>query len=192
MTKKNLTGIILAGGQSSRMGSDKGLLLYQGKPLISYSIDVLAPLCSEILISSNNELYNKFGYEVVADEISGIGPMGGIYSCLKRSKNDLNLILSCDMPYVTGDIFQLLIENMGKAIISLPWHKDEHYEPLCGVYHNDVLNFISSFIKKNNFKLPDLFKEIPFAPLNVSNLDPPLSDHYFFNINKPEDLTKKV
>lgn len=192
MIEKNLTGIILAGGQSSRMGSEKGLVIFQGKPLIRYALDVLSPLCDEILISTNSESYNSLGYKVIPDKIAGIGPMGGIYSCLIISKNDLNLVLSCDMPYITDEIFRLLLENMGQAVISIPWYKDEYYEPLCGVYHKDVISSLLSYIKKNNFKLPNLFKEIAFAPLNVSNLNPPLSSNYFFNINKPDDLTAKV
>jgi len=173
------------------MGTEKGLVLYKYKSLILYALETLIPLCDEILISSGNEKFKEFGYEIVPDEIAGIGPMGGIYSCLKRSKNELNLVLSCDMPYVTSDIFNHLLNQRGQALISVPWYEKDHYEPLCGVYHREIVQYLSSYIQKQNFKLPDLFKEIPFFALNINDLQPPLSEHYFFNINKPGDLNTK-
>ncbi|HPG34509.1 MAG TPA: molybdenum cofactor guanylyltransferase, partial [Lentimicrobium sp.] len=77
INKSQITGIVLAGGKSTRMGTDKGLMIFQGKPLVMYSIDLLSMFCGRILISSNNPEYAKFGYEIIADELPGAGPMAG-------------------------------------------------------------------------------------------------------------------
>jgi molybdopterin-guanine dinucleotide biosynthesis protein A len=172
------------------MGSEKGMVLFKGKPLIRYAVDVLIPLCDEILISSGSDSYSYLDYQVVPDEIPGIGPMGGIYSCLKKSENDLNLVLSCDMPFVTQEIFRRLVGKRGRSMICVPWHEDEHYEPLCGVYHKNIVPEIHKFILKNNYKLPDLFKQTEFMPVNVAELCPHPGMHCFTSMNSPEDLEK--
>jgi molybdenum cofactor guanylyltransferase len=182
------TGIILAGGMSRRMGADKGLVMFKGKPLIQYSIDVFSAICSEILISSNSGEYANLGYKVVPDIYSGIGPMGGLYSCLKNSANEINLVLSCDMPFVTVEVFDHLLAVRGNSQVCIPWHENEKYEPLCGVYTNAILNEMEVFIKNENYKLPDLFKHISFLPFRISEIDPLLSNHYFLSINSPSDL----
>ena len=76
----DITGIILSGGKSLRMGQDKGLMSLDGKFMIEHVIDHIKPLCKQILISANQEEYHKFGYPVVRDEIKDIGPAGGIVS----------------------------------------------------------------------------------------------------------------
>jgi len=185
-----MTGIILAGGKSTRMGSEKGLAVFGGKPLIQYALDVFKPLCDEILISSNSESYHYLGYQVIPDEYPGIGPMGGIYSCLRRSKNEINLVLSCDMPFVTVELFRWLILKRGNSMISVPWHEKDHYEPLCGIYHKGVVEDMRQFIFKKNYKLPDLFMRVAFMPVNANELCPDRGPDCFININSSEDLVK--
>jgi molybdopterin-guanine dinucleotide biosynthesis protein A len=190
MKKTRITGIILAGGKSRRMTMEKGLVSFNGKLLIQWSIDVFQDICTEILISSNSNCYDNLGFKVIADLVYDSGPMGGIYSCLVESKNQLNLVLSCDMPFVTVDIFNLLAEKTGDARISVPWHEDDHYEPLCGIYKKDSLQEMETFMKSKNFKLPDLFRQTTFKALRISEIHPPLPDHYFMNINNLKDLDK--
>ncbi len=185
---ENFTGIILAGGQSTRMGMEKGLVPFNGKPLVQYSIDVLKVFCSEILISSNSDSYNQFGLKVVPDLLVNSGPMAGIYSCLIRSIHELTLVLSCDMPFVTPRIYSLLLDHAPEATIRVPRHRDELYEPLCGIYHRACVTEMEMLFAHGNFKLPDLFKITNFYPLDIPSIDPPLQKHYFFSMNSPEDL----
>lgn len=185
-----MTGIILAGGKSTRMGMEKGLVMFKGKPLIRYALDVLIPLCDEILISSNSERYRHFGHEIIPDEIPGIGPMGGIYSCLKQSKNELNLVLSCDMPFVTPEIYGNLLSVRTDSTICIPWYEGEHFEPMCGVYHKNAIHIMQEFIMKKNYKLPDLFKCTSFTALKIADMVPAPGPHYFFSINSPGDLER--
>ena len=86
----SLTAIILSGGKSTRMGQDKGLMEIKGKPMIQYVIDNITPVCSQIIISANQDEYKKFGYPVINDNIMDTGPAGGIGSSLPLSSNDKN------------------------------------------------------------------------------------------------------
>jgi len=184
----DVTGIILAGGKSSRMGTDKGLQLLCGKPLIHYTIQVLSEFCSSIIISTSSDAYQSFGYKTVADEIPGIGPMGGIYSALKQSKTEKNLVLSCDLPFVSKELLSFIIKNSNKYQVTVPWEGNQHYEPLCGFYHLSVLESMNIFIQKGNYKLPDLFEEISINKLGINNKLDFYTENLFMNVNSKDDL----
>jgi molybdenum cofactor guanylyltransferase len=183
-----VTGIILAGGKSSRMGSDKGLLEIAGKKLIEIAIANLSELCSRILISSNSDLYNSFELEVVPDTLPGIGPMGGIYSALKRSSTDKNLVLSVDLPFVNEGLLNHLVSGSANFQVAVPWSGGEYFEPLCACYDLSVLPLMEQFIQSGNFKLPDLFRQVTINPLVISEQCDFFHSSLFFNINTKTDL----
>jgi molybdopterin-guanine dinucleotide biosynthesis protein A len=183
-----VTGIILAGGKSARMGTDKGLQELCGKPLISYTIQVLSELCSTILISTSSDVYRSFGYQTVADEIPGIGPMGGIYSALKQSKTRKNLVLSCDLPFVSVELLSYILNNSQGYQVAVPWEGDQHYEPLCGFYNLSILDQMNIYIQNNNYKLPDLFETITINRLIINNKLDFYSEDLFLNVNSNHDL----
>jgi molybdenum cofactor guanylyltransferase len=183
-----VTGIILAGGKSSRMGTDKGLQELSGKPLISYAIHALAGICSEILISSSSDAYRPYGYRLVADEFPGIGPIGGIYSALRQSKTIQNLVLSCDLPFVQKDLLSYILENSEEYQVAVPWMGNQHYEPLCGFYRLTVLEKMTDFIKDENYKLPDLFDQIRINKLIINQGMGFYHDFLFMNVNSKHDL----
>jgi molybdenum cofactor guanylyltransferase len=182
------TGIILAGGKSRRMGMEKGLALFKGQPLIHWAISILKEACSEILISSNSDCYDYLGYKVVHDVEKDSGPMGGIYSSLIESKNSKNIVLSCDMPFITSEIFQCLSGKISDAWICVPWHESDHYEPLCGIYMKESLPDMKLFMDVKNYKLPEFFARTNFRALSITEIHPGLPDNYFMNINSPSDL----
>ncbi len=184
----SVTGIILAGGKSSRMGTEKGLQELCGKPLITYAIRVLSGFCSEIIISSSSDAYQSFSFEVVADEFPGIGPMGGIYSALKHSKTEKNLVLSCDLPFVSEELMSFILENSAGYQVAVPWLGNQHYEPLCGFYNISLLDRIESYIQNGNYKLPDLFEEISINRLIISSSLEFYKEHLFLNVNSKSDL----
>ena len=183
-----VTGIILAGGKSLRMGTEKGLQKLCGKPLISYAIQVLSGLCDTIIISSSSEAYKSFGYEVIPDELPGIGPMGGIYSALRQSKTGENLVLSCDLPFVSKELMSFILNNSNGCQVAVPWQGYQHYEPLCGFYNLSVLDQMNAFIQKGNYKLPDLFEEIHINRLTIDSQLDFYQENLFLNVNSKHDL----
>lgn len=183
-----ITGIILAGGKSSRMGTDKGLQLLSGKPMISYGIELLSPFCKEILISSSSDGYHSFGCKVVADVHPGIGPMGGIYSALIQSKTSFSFVLSCDLPFVSKELVSFIIRNSEGFKVAVPWFGSQHYEPLCGMYHSEVVADIERFIRKGNYKLPDMFAEVPVNKLSMNEKLSFYSENLFMNVNSKQEL----
>ena len=93
---------ILAQGNSTRMGSDKGLVKIAGKEMIRRCIENLKPLQKEIIIITDSAQYEKFGCPLIADKIKNNGPAQGIVTALEHSQTEKNLIVSCDMPLVSN------------------------------------------------------------------------------------------
>jgi len=185
--KQKVTGIVLAGGKSSRMGMEKGLVAFNGKPLIEYALDALKSNCDEILISANTSAYNFLGYPVISDIYPNCGPMGGIYSCLLKSKNQHNFILSCDTPLINHEVVSMLLSNAEGFDITIPWHEKEFFEPLSAVYNKRTIPVFEKFIKAGNFKIPDLLSEVDIQKIQTGKnkgLDPDL----FYNVNSKKQL----
>ncbi len=190
MNESQLTGIILSGGKSSRMGKEKGLVDFQGKPLISYAIDALKPLVQNIIIGANNQLsdYKKLGYLIVEDEIKNIGPIGGVLSTLRYSETKYNIILSCDMPFINTELLHYLnIKIQGYEVV-VPVHDTSKIEPLCGIYSKDILPVMEDAVENGNFKLRDIFKSVRFKAIKVDASLAFYSDNLFYNINSPADI----
>jgi len=177
-----VTGIILAGGQSSRMGTDKAFIKLGNKTLIQHSIDKLKEFCNEIIISSNKNF--KTEYPIVHDEIKNIGPVGGIISCLSYSSNDINIVLSCDMPFITEMVFRRLIQNQGE-MVTVPTIDGKNPESLCAIYKKPVLTLLKKEVLKQNYKLQKIIGGIPHRVIDLSDIN-----HQFLNINHPHDLKK--
>lgn len=189
MKKNDLTGIILSGGKSSRLGEEKGLAGFNGKPLVAHAIEVLKPLCGKLVISANNQLmeYKKFGYEIIQDEFEGIGPMGGILSCLKKSESRFNLVLSCDTPFVNTALFYYLLNEAEHYQIVVPRH-DDFIEPLCSIYATNVLWELQHSVESGNFKMHDFFKKADLKAIDITSDLPFYSDDLFVNINTQKEL----
>ena len=146
------SGIILAGGQSKRMGQDKGLVKYKGKLLVEYAIDLLTPFCESVVISANNPKYETFGLPVIHDEKKNIGPVGGLLASLSKSKYDYNIVLSCDMPFLNSAAVDLLIKNTKEASCYIPVH-NKGIEPLFGIYNRSFIHTLSDAANNGNYKL---------------------------------------
>ncbi len=98
------TGVVLAGGRSSRMGRDKALIPYAGRTLLERALDILEPQVQELLVIGDPMKYGHVGPFVVADDIPGVGPLGGIVTAMRYASHDRLLVLACDMPHVTAGL----------------------------------------------------------------------------------------
>ena len=153
MNRSELTGIILAGGKSSRMGREKGLVEFHGKPLIQYGIDLLSQLTDRILISSGNPDYRVFDRELVPDEITGQGPAAGLAASLKYSNTKWNLVIACDLPFLEAEFVDCLLEAEGDFQAVIPTHDNGIYEPLAALYHKDLSPIFEVSVNSGNLAL---------------------------------------
>jgi molybdopterin-guanine dinucleotide biosynthesis protein A len=181
-----ITGIILAGGESSRMGTDKAMLQIDGKSLLEKSLELCKPMCHDILISSNNPKHRKFGFTLIHDEIKNCGPMGGIYSCLKKSETDWNFVISVDSIFITSDFIAFLISKTGIFDAVVPVHKNGK-DPLIALYNKNCLPAIQEKLDLKDYKIHHLLDSINTCFVDVESWVKKYPE-IFRNFNRPEDL----
>ena len=169
------------------MGTDKGLLLIEGKPMIQYVIEKMQAVFEHLVIVSNNQEYEKFGLEVIPDLIKDIGPAGGIYTALHHSEAELNFIVSCDTPFVTQEAIQFILNQRDDFQIVLIENKAK-IEPLFGIYSKDCEANWLQLIKNNTIKLQDMVLQFNLKTIRVDN-NGIFGEPFFRNINTKDDYT---
>lgn len=188
---KTITGIVLAGGKSSRMGRDKGIIELGGKKFIDYIIAALVPNVSEVIIIANNDNYNNLGYKVYNDIIKERGPLGGIYTGLMNSKTENNIAVSCDIPFVNSGLIRHIIKNKGRADISVPVFEG-NTQPLCAVYTKGIVAQIHDLIVNNELKIHNVLKHFITTEVHITQKLDFYNDRLLANINTPEELKHKM
>ena len=186
--KENICAYVLAGGRSSRMGQDKGLLQLGEKRMVEYVIEQMEPLVKEVKIVANDPAYRELGYEVLEDEEIGLGPLGGIYTALKQSRTPFNLIVSCDMPFINAEAVKYMLTNAGSADISIST-TEGRMQPLFGIYAKSCLVGIEEAVKAKKLQLRSLILDFNYRllPMEESGLDSRL---LFKNVNTPEEFAE--
>ncbi|KEO75843.1 molybdenum cofactor guanylyltransferase [Anditalea andensis] len=184
----NIATYILAGGKSRRMGTDKGLIHLNEKPMVSYMLN----LCEEIgyspILVANEEEYTALGYPVIKDLIPDLGPMGGLHTALEHNEATYVLLFSCDMPFIPKEaIFKLVEAAKGQSIIVSEFMKD--INPLFALYHTHLKQQVKNNITNGQLKMKDFIIHSEHVKIDMEDLvlHTPL---HFSNINTPEDLEK--
>lgn len=185
--KNTITAFILAGGKSQRMGTDKGLLLLNGKPFVRHICEAIKPIVGEnIVIVSSNADYDFLGYERIEDIVPDKGPVGGIYTALQQSKTKLNFILSVDAPLISTELLFWMLENRDDSYGMTQVQVDDKVYPLIAIYDQSLGTVFEENLKKDQLRLCMLIKEITHQTLLI----PAKWSGQLQNINTPEEYQK--
>jgi molybdopterin-guanine dinucleotide biosynthesis protein A len=190
MTKDDITGLILAGGKASRMGgSDKGLIAFKGKPMVTHVINRLSPQVSEILINANREIerYQSLGFTVITDEISDFaGPLAGLHAGMRAAKTEFILSVPCDSPLLPDDLSPRLMAALEskKADIAVAKTGEQHHPVFC-LCRTSLAQNLEDYLSAGGRKVDEWQKQ--YAYVEVTFDDNPFA---FSNINTPEELSK--
>jgi molybdopterin-guanine dinucleotide biosynthesis protein A len=186
-----MTGLILAGGKSKRMGQEKALLPLGNKTLIQRVADALGCVCDPVIIVTNTPSnYSFLGLEMVADLIVGHGALSGIHAGLFFSPTPRAFVIGCDMPLVNPTLVRLLVEQKAKWDVVVP-RMGEFLEPLHAVYSKRCLPTMEQFLLSGGRRILDLYPKLKVLEVSEAELrkvDPELLS--FFNVNTPEDLSE--
>lgn len=172
---------ILSGGNSSRMGEDKGLKPVAGKPAVCYLLETLRSIALPPVIIAHQEQYAQLGVPVIGDVIRGMGPMGGIYTALLDAGEEV-LILAADAPFITTSVIRELLEKREEGKISVIRYNGR-LQPLCGVYPLSCLAAVETRIRESRLKMMRLLEEYPVHIIDLAGVD-----HIFHNMNTPADF----
>ena len=181
-----ITAIILAGGKSSRMKIDKGLVLFGKKTLIEQVIDSVKEITDNIIIITNNEAYRQFGYSCFEDEMKEKGPLGGIYTGLVNSTTQKNLVVGCDMPFLSLNVFNGLIDHCHGLDALVAEHKGKA-EPLCAIYDRTCIPSFKKLLEQGQLKITDALGGLKTSFISFDNKDW-FKGFEFANFNSPGDL----
>ncbi|MDY6318489.1 MAG: molybdenum cofactor guanylyltransferase [Prevotella sp.] len=189
-----LNGAVLAGGRSSRFGSNKALFAPDGETLINKAVDLLRPLVKEVVVSAshaNAGAYAFLGLDIVEDQHSDCGPLGGLEALLDRCSTRWLLILTCDMPCVDSDMLRTMIDHVKQSGGSfenrnlpqaIAWRRsDGSVSPFPLLIEKDALSVLRSRMNSGRRSMKGLL-----GALNTYYMIVP-SDRLLSNINRPED-----
>lgn len=188
-----MTGIILAGGESRRMGTDKSFLELGGRPLVEHVLDVFTGLFSQTIIVTNApERYRSYGVELVGDAIDVRGPLTGIYSGLLRSRSEYNFIAACDMPFLNARLIAYMGEIAPGHDVVVPRYRG-YLEPLHAVYRRGLLSAVESQIRKQDLRTRSVFERLDVRYLAEEEIDRFDPQHRSFkNVNTPTEYKEAV
>jgi molybdenum cofactor guanylyltransferase len=188
---RGITGVILAGGKSTRYGTNKAFAEVQGVRLIERTIRVMGSVCPRLLLVTNTPAeYAYLQLPMVEDLIKGLGPLGGIYTGLEVIDDENGLFVACDMPFLREDLLRCMVTLRGDFDAVVP-RVNWMVEPLHALYTKNCLPSLREFIRSQELQILKFFQKIRVRYMEeeeIRKIDPDLKS--FFNINRPEELER--
>jgi molybdenum cofactor guanylyltransferase len=193
MVREAITGFVLAGGKSTRMGRDKAGLSLGGPTLLETALETARAVSGEdnVFILGSPELYGAYG-PVIPDVFPGCGPLGGIHAALAHTKTEFNLIIGVDTPFLSPPLLGYIVD---RALEARTWvtapEINQYPQPLCAVYSREFLPFAEQALKTGKYKIVPLFPRERTLLIAESELKRfAFTAEMFENLNTPEDLER--
>ncbi len=185
-----MTGAILAGGKSRRMGFNKAFIKINDETIIERSLRLFKKEFDEVYIVANDPLlYENLDVRVVSDIIRGAGSLGGVYTAILHAKGDFVFVAACDMPYLDGAAIRKILKSKGRFDAVVPFINNR-YHPMHALYSRKCLHSIESMIKEGDLRITGLFERIRAKKLLENDFKGLHIEASIENINTREDLLK--
>jgi molybdenum cofactor guanylyltransferase len=188
MEAADLAVFILAGGKSTRMGTDKAFVVLDGRTLLARMLDLGRSVTLDVHIVGAKEKYAPFA-PVVEDIFPNCGPLGGIHAALRSSQKDLNLILAVDVPFVSLALLQYLITRARSSSATVTVARsNQGWQPLCAIYRHQFADIAEKALRERRYKIDALF-DAGTQVISAGDLESAgFAERIFRNVNTPEDL----
>ena len=187
--KHNLTGIILSGGKSIRMGENKAFIKIEGSPIIQRIQTLFERLFDEIIIVTHQkELFSNLDAKIYSDLIPHRGVLGGLYTGLFFSSFTFSFCVACDMPFLNESVIKYLMKNIENSDIVVPKTRDGLH-PLHAIYSKNCIDPIKKMIDQGKYRVVDFYPMVKVKTIDENefvSLDP--NRESFINVNTPEEL----
>ncbi len=192
----NVNCIILTGGKSSRMGTDKSFLKIGSETMIQRMKNLLSNIFKNVFLSTNDfDPYSGLQLTMIEDIYRDKGPLSGIHAALKFSSTQKNFIISCDLPFVTEDAIKYLVEYASQKPILIP-SAGNRMQQLCGIYSKSLVPAIEKIFNESDSDIYNAAKRgvsvqrlIEYAGAEIINMErlPFYNENIFFNMNSEAD-----
>lgn len=180
--------IVLAGGKSTRMGTNKALIMVNEQRMLEAAVRNLSKEFPQVLISANDNTYEELGVTVFSDIYRDFGPLGGIHAGLKYSSYHTNFFTACDMPFIDTRLALYMVES-AKGFDAVVPRIGDYYQPLFAVYTKNCLDAVEDRILADRKKIISFYEQVKIRFVEQDELirfgNP---DTMFFNVNTPGDL----
>lgn len=186
----DVTAFILAGGKSTRMGTDKAFVTLNGHTLLERMLLLARSVCTSVSIVGQRGQFEDFA-PVVEDIFPGRGPLAGIHAALRSSKTDLNLILAVDNPFLSTKFLKLLITRSRSSRASVTIARTSNgWQPLCAVYRREFADLAEEALRAGRYRIDALFNPTTTHIIGEDELrEQGFSPELFLNLNTPEELS---
>ncbi|MBS4190027.1 molybdenum cofactor guanylyltransferase [Bacillus sp. FJAT-49705] len=189
------TGIIMAGGKSSRMGTNKALLKIDDKTVIEKIAAELKKAVSEIIIVTNTfEEYQYLGYPMVHDQWKGMGPLAGIHAGLDASHTDNNLVVACDMPFISSELGTILLDFLKDYQAAVP-NISGQLHPLFAAYRKDALTELNGSLQNQELRIRQFLAKVNTKIVTEADLQEAefhYRERHLFNMNHPVEFEEAL
>ena len=182
------TGVLLAGGKSTRMGQDKALMEVDGKALLLHGTERLKPHVRELFVIGDPRLYGHLWPDVLPDEIPGLGPLGGIATAMGAARFDRLLVLAVDVPGVNARLLERLTRELPDDADALVPRHAGSLEPLVAAYNRRCRPAFLDLIKRSRLSMHGALESVHTAFLDIAPGEDGWPEDLFRNLNKPGDL----
>jgi len=186
-----VTAFILAGGRSTRMGTDKAFAMLDGQTLLARALDLARSVTNDVRIVGDAMKFTPFA-PVVEDVFPGCGPLAGIHAALRASPTDLNLMLAVDLPFVSPALLQFLIAQAKDPteLVTVPLAA-RGLQPLCALYRREFAGAAEKALRDGRYKIDALFEKVRTCVVTEDELQAAgFSPQLFRNLNTPEELSE--
>lgn len=185
--------IILAGGKSSRMGTNKALLKINEKTNIERIVEQLKLLFDNLILVTNDvKTYEFLDVQMVPDQYPGMGPLAGVHAGLNVSNYDVNLVVACDMPFISSELAEALLANASNYDAVIPVINGKQH-PLFAVYQKQVAKMVEERIQSGQLRMKHLLDDLNVLYVTEKELatySPITLEKVFFNMNHPEEYVE--
>jgi molybdopterin-guanine dinucleotide biosynthesis protein A len=188
MSRFAWTGVVLAGGKSTRMGRDKAFVEVDGKPMIQHALELLRPQVKELLLIGDPRKYRRFHDEIVEDELEGLGPLGGIVTAMGHAKYDHLLVLACDVPEVNAQLLEKIKHHFPMDGDSLVPRHGDLVEPLVAGYHKRCAEPFTDLLRKGVLRMTEALASVRTHYLDITPGQDGWPEDLFRNVEGPDDL----
>jgi molybdopterin-guanine dinucleotide biosynthesis protein A len=187
--KREIAGVVLAGGLSTRMGRDKASLSWGGSDLLHTVLSKLVPVCRELIVVSNIPRTLAIPeIKIVSDLYPQCGPLAGIHAALQSARYDYAFFAACDMPYLHTDAVGYIADAAFGYDAAIPFI-DGYYHPLHGIYQKSCLPFIEKMLAEGNYRVLNFYDDVRLRKIErqeIARFDSELKT--LRNINTPDEL----
>lgn len=185
-----LFGLVLAGGESRRMGEEKALIRYSGEPQIARAATLLREVCDDVYVSARADqehVARAAGVELIPDQLMEIGPASGVLSAMRAHPDAAWFVLACDMPFVdAGTIRRLAVEREASCCATAFENADGRIEPLCAIYERKARPPLEESVRAGNMSLRAWLEIVPIRRIAAPNAET------LWSVNSPTERADAI